>query len=271
MRRLALGFLLVASTCYAQQASPNLPQAQAQNQAQGTTAVPSGTITVPAGTQIPLTLASPITDKARKGDTVRAAVAFPVTVGNQLAIPVGAYVQGTITQITKHSRSGPSVKMQFSTLVYANGYTVALNGGNLQAKLTTTPDSASPETAVIAGTPTIGASKYGIAATSIETNDPQASEPSSTDANGYALAGHAARAAQTSPTLMPPPNPGPNKGLIIGLAVGGAAAVVISAIVFGHQVRSVAGGDILFDTGWQFNMVLENPLTVNAASITAAP
>jgi len=240
MRRLALGLLLAASTCYAQQAAPNLPQAQTQSPAQAATAVPSGTIIVPAGTQIPLTLASPITGRARKGDTVRAAVAFPVTVGNELAIPVGAYVQGTIAQITKRSRSGPSVKMQFSTLVFANGYTVALSGNNLQAKL------------------------------SDSTSAPTSAGAVSADADGYALAGHGAHAAQTTPTLMPSPNPGPNKGVFIGIGVGLAAAAVLGAVL-ASRAGGGSNGSILFDTGWQFNMVLNNPLTLNAASATAVP
>lgn len=272
MRRLVLGLLLAASTCYAQQAAPNLPQSPTQNQAQAANGVPSGTITIPAGTQIPLTLASPITTRARKGDSVRAAVAFPVAVGNQVAIPVGAYVQGVITQIVKHSRSGPSVNMQFSTLVYANGYTVTLSGNNLQAKLTETPDSASPTTTAAAGTSTIGVGKYGLAATSIAASDPNSVTASSTGANAYALAGHTARAAQTSPPMLtPPPTPGPNKGLIIGLAAAGAAAVVVAAIVFAHQSGPATRGEILFDTGWQFNMVLSNPLTVNAPGATGTP
>lgn len=271
MRRLVLGLLLAASTCYAQQAAPNLPQSQTQNEAQAAGAQ-DGTITIPAGTQIPLTLASPITSRARKGDSVRAAVAFPVTVESKVAIPVGAYVQGVITQIVKRSRSGPSLQMQFSTLVYANGYTVTLNGNNLQARLTETPETSSPATAAFAGTSTVGAGKYGLAATSIAVNDADVAETSSTDANGYALAGHAPRAAQTSPPMLtPPPTPGPNKGLIIGLSAAGAAAVVVAAIVFAHQSGPATRGEILFDTGWQFNMVLNNPLTVNAPSAAGTP
>ncbi len=242
MRQLVLIGLLAASTCHAQESGPlNLrPAAQTQPQAQSQ-AQPQQAITVPAGTRIPLTLASPITSKARQGDSVRAAVAFPVTVGTRVAIPVGTYVQGVITGIVKRSSSGPSVKMKFSSMVYANGYTVALDGGNLQARITDTP--ADP---AMAGVPAGGAT-------------------------GNALAGKGAP-GQTSPmppTLTPPPMPGPNKGLIVGLAVGGAAVIAVTAIALGH--RGAGGGAVLFDTGWQFDMVLNNPLSVNAASATSAP
>jgi hypothetical protein len=242
MRLFVLAGLFVVSTCCAQQATTNVPQGQAQTQSQAPTDSQDGTITVPTGTRIPLTLASPITTKTKQGDSVRAAVAFPVTVGSRVAIPVGTYVQGVITDIVKRSSSGPSVKMKFSSLVYANGYTVALDGSNIQAKLT---DPAS---------------------------EPTVAEASATDPRGYALSGKAtpAQGSQTPPMLTPPPNPGPNKAAIIGIGVGAAAAVTVTAIVLSHRAGPGPHGQILFQTGWQFDMVLNNPLIVNAASLASA-
>lgn len=229
--------ILAASTCYAQIVPLNILKAQSESQNQ---AAGGATITVPSGTHVALTLAGPITSKSRKGDAVRAAVAFPVTVGNQVAIPAGTYVQGAITEIVKHSSNGPSVQMKFSSMVFPNGYTAALDGSNLQAKLTDIPAD--------------------------QTN------PSGAAANpaGYALNGKAQPGPQP-PTLTPPSMPGPNKGLIIGLAAGGAAAVVVTAIVFGHRSGPAVRGDILFNTGWQFNMVLNSPLTLNASSAGLPP
>ena len=76
------------------------------------------TITIPVGTRIPLALASPITSKARPGDAVRAVTGFPVTVGTQLAIPVGTYVEGVIDKVTKGGRSGPSLQMHFTRILF---------------------------------------------------------------------------------------------------------------------------------------------------------
>lgn len=237
MRLLILAGFLAASTCNAQIAPLNVLKTQPASQDQA----PSGTmITVPSGTHVALTLAGPITSKSRKGDAVRAAVAFPVTVGNQVAIPPGTYVQGAITGIVKHSNNGPSVQMKFSSMVFPNGYTVALDGSILQAKLTDTP----------AGQTNPGGAAVNPA--------------------GYALNGKAQPGPQP-PTLTPPPMPGPNKGLIIGLAAGGAAAVIVTAVVFGHRSGSATRGDILFNTGWQFNMVLNSPLTLNASSAGLPP
>lgn len=237
MRFFLLISFLAASTCYAQIVPLNILKTQSASQGQAA----GGTmITVPSGTHVALTLAGPITSKSRKGDAVRAAVAFPVAVGNQVAIPAGTYVQGAITEIVKHSSNGPSVQMKFSSMVFPNGYTVALDGNNLQAKLTDSPaDEANP--GEVAAAPA-----------------------------GYSLNGKAQPGPQQQ-TVTPPPMQGPNKGLIIGLAAGGAAAVVATAIVFGHRSGPAVRGDILFNTGWQFNMVLNSPLTLSASAAGISP
>jgi hypothetical protein len=50
-----------------------------------------------------------------------------VTVGKQLAIPVGTYVEGVLDKVTKGGRSGPSLKMHFTRLDYVNGYSVDID------------------------------------------------------------------------------------------------------------------------------------------------
>ncbi len=69
------------------------------------------------------------------GDTVRAVVAFPVTIGTQLAIPAGTFVDGDVSQVTARPKAGqqPSFRVHFTRLVFSNGYSVALNGENTQA------------------------------------------------------------------------------------------------------------------------------------------
>jgi hypothetical protein len=191
------------------------------------------TITIPVGTRIPLALASPISTKAaRPGNAVRAVAGFPVTVGTRLAIPVGTYVEGVITKVTKRSPSGPSLQMHFTRLLYANGYSVVIDGTTLQAKAVP-PNSRTSESA---GLVTQNGSYNSLAA-----------EPS-----------------PQLPTVQPAPS---HTGAVVGLAVGGAAAVV-AIVVLEHHHRGNSG--VLFDTGWQFEMVLESPVTVDAASVAAA-
>jgi hypothetical protein len=232
MRMLALVGLLAASTCWAQEPAAN-PQPPSQARAQAPIASQNQTITIPVGTRIPLALASPVTTKARPGDAVRAVTGFPVTVGTQLAIPVGTYVEGVIDKVSKGGRSGPSLLMHFTRLLYANGYSVPVEGASTQAKALP-PGSASPELAAVAG----------------------ASGPS------YALA------APQSTTLPPLPKVGPSIGTVVGVAVGTAVAGTVTLILLSRRHNGSSG--VLFDTGWQFEMVLQSPLTVDAARVAAA-
>jgi len=238
MRTFVLVGLLAATACWGQETVSNPQQPPVQNEAQAQAPEPpqNPTITIPAGTQIPLALASPVTYKAaRPGTAIRATTAFPVTVGTQLAIPAGAYVEGVIDHATRRSRYGPSMQMHFTRLVYSNGYSVAIEGTTTQAKAVS-PASGSPEVAAI---------------------------PSEADGI-YSFSG---QQSPTPPPLPPLPHVGPSVGVIVGATVGVAAVGILTIVLLGHH-----GGSnfVLFDTGWQFQMVLQSPLTVDAASAAAA-
>ncbi|HTZ98849.1 MAG TPA: hypothetical protein VMB02_00865 [Candidatus Aquilonibacter sp.] len=231
---LILAVVLVVSTCPAQEPAADAPQAPAQ--AAGPTPAPapapssSQIVVVPQGTQIPATLASPITSKtAKPGRTVRAVTSFPVTIGSQIVIPVGTYFEGVIDRVKKNGRTGPTIEMHFTRIIFANGYTVNVDATNQSADATE-PDSGSGVAASFAG------------------ND----------------APHLVLAAQQTP---PPVPHGPSAG-IIGAAVGLAAASIVGIIIATHH--GVGSNGVLFDEGWQFDLVLRGPLSLNSASITAA-
>src|SRR2546430_10607974 len=71
------------------------------------------------------------------------------------------------------------------------------------------------------------------------------------------------------PPPQPPPLPqvGPPKGAIIGATLGGMAALVITQILLGRHHMHEQPHD--FDTGFQFEMVLQTPLTLDGASVAA--
>jgi len=232
MRFIALLGLLACSTPWVQEPSskPQPPPSLVQGVAPA--APPIRTITVPAGTRIPLALAGPINSKSRPGTSVRAVTGFPVTVGSQLAIPAGTYVEGAIDKVSKGGRSGPSVQMHFTQLLYANGYSVDIVGESVQAKALS-PNSRSSEAAALAAH----------------------------SGSGNSLA---AQALLQPPTLQPPAS---HIGTAIGLGVAAAAAGIAIPLILIHH----GGGTVvLFDAGWQFEMVLNNPLSVDAASVAAA-
>ena len=116
---------LIAANSRAQQAPLNPSGAAAEISASAPAANCNATITIPAGTNVPLTLATPISSRARRGHVVRALTAFPVTVGSRIAIPSDTYLNGVITKLDKFA---PAVTIRFSRLIFANGYSVPING-----------------------------------------------------------------------------------------------------------------------------------------------
>jgi hypothetical protein len=244
MRYQLIALFLIASICGAQTPAA-IPSSAAYSAAQTppTPIPPSNTVTVPQGTAVPLTLVSPIKSKStRQGNTVRAVVAFPVTVGTQLAIPAGTYVEGMVNAVTARAphTHQPSVQIHFTRLLFANGYSVPLDAANSEAMMMV-PRADSQATYELAdardGAPFLG--------------------------EGFGAAG------QTLPPLPPLPRPGPNPAVVIGATTGGFVAIM--ALVFGLAHHNAKNTDyLLFDNGWQFQMVLESPLTLDAGKIAAA-
>ncbi len=229
--RIYTAVLLIAAFSNLAQATTANPQAAAPEQSPAR-APESQTIVIPAGTRIPMSLASPIQVKsARPGAAVRAVTGFPVTVGSQLAIPAGTYVEGVIDKLVKHGRTGPTLQMHFTRILYSNGYSTAIDGANVMARLITPGD--------------------------IEEGDAFA---------GKSGDGDALIAQSTVPTL---PRNGPSVGTMVGIGIGVTAAVAVAGLLYLHHLGG-GGTAQVFDAGWQFEMVLQSPLRVNAASVAAA-
>ena len=230
MRIYTVALLIAAFTNLAQATTAN-PQAAAPEQSP-TRAPESQTLVIPAGTRIPMSLASPIQVKsARPGTAVRAVTGFPVTVGSQLAIPAGTYVEGVIDKVVKHGRTGPTLQMHFTRILYSNGYSTAIDGANVMARLETSPG--------------------------IGKGDAFAGESGD---------GDVLLAQSTAPTL---PHSGPSVGTMVGIGIGLTAAVTVAGLLYLHHLGG-GGAAQVFDTGWQFEMVLQSPLRVDASSVAAA-
>jgi hypothetical protein len=248
MRYQLIAILLMASVCGAQTPIPvssgapnSVPQAPSMPQAPTTPAAPAGSITVAQGTSIPLTLVSSIMSKStHPGDTVRAVVAFPVTVGTQLAIPAGTYVEGMVTAVTTRAPHThmPSVQIHFTRLLFANGYSAALDAVNTEAILILPePGRQAP---------------YEIA---------DAREGAPFLGEGFGAPGQ---------TTEPPPLPrlGPNPGVIVGATLGGTAALLVLLLTLGRHNGNT--DFVIFDNGWQFQITLQSPLTLDTAKVAAA-
>jgi hypothetical protein len=175
---------------------------------------------------------------AHRGDSVRAVTAFPVAVGDQVAIPSGTYVDGTIEKITKRGASGHGeLHIRFTRMVFATGYAVSLDTASTLARAFpsgTSGTSLSADSAPGGGAP---------GALSFQLPPPQ----------------------PPPPTLTPPPRLGPNPAVIAGISLGATAALIVAGLAMHHRHSS----DILFEAGSQFEMVLANPLTLDAARVAA--
>lgn len=119
----AVGLLMSVSLCMGQQ-----PSAAQQPQITPSKAQAAGPLlTVPPGTQILLTLLRPVSTRETKpGDTVYLQTTFPVTAADELLIPAGTFLQGTLAGFAKHSHQ-LDVRMQSATLIFSNGYSVNLS------------------------------------------------------------------------------------------------------------------------------------------------
>jgi hypothetical protein len=250
-----------------QQAGP--PDRKPGEQARPEAPAPDQTqrITIPVGTRIALTLANPINPKAaRRGDSLRAVTAFPVAVNDQVAIPAGVFVEGVIEKLVKKDRYGhPWVKAHFMQMVFPNGYVLRLEGESTEARIEN-PGSGGELTASLSAESgeELGATMSdgsGSLVSADPVNADEESGTSSTHENGPSEGD--AFQFQQPPTLPPlPPLPKPNYGPAIAIGVGGAAAAVVIAVIAYHHRYDY----FWYDAGWQFDMVLQSPLTLDATA-----
>lgn len=81
---------------------------------------------LPPGTKLPLGLLRNLRVKA--GQDVYLQITFPVTVGNQMLIPPGAYVQGIVAKVITKDRRSLQFAITSTNLIFSNGYTVPISG-----------------------------------------------------------------------------------------------------------------------------------------------
>jgi hypothetical protein len=246
MRLLVIIGLVTASGCLAQEQTPKPEEPSAEVQQQSPAASEKQVITVPGGTRIPLVLTSPVgTKSSQPGDPVRAETAFPVTVDDRVAVPLGTYVAGEIAAVTRPSSSRRAgLQMHFTRLIFANGYEVALFEATAEARVRN-PEASSPV-----------ASSLGIQSTTV---DVQSFEHTPVL---YTVPGE----LQQPPAPPPLPKLGPSRGVIAGLVAGVVATVVAFVYLARHQGRS----DTFLGTGSKIDLILARPLTLDADSVAAA-
>lgn len=237
-----IAFLLIASICAAQSPASQQNDATPANPANPPQSTAShDSITVPAGTIVALKLITAIKSKStRLGDPVRAIVAFPVAIGSQVVIPAGTYVDGVAGKVRSRPAPGDTTSAQFhfTRLLFANGYSVPLVANNMHSSLFL-----------------------------IDTARPIALLADSRD--GAPNLGQSFTPAQTNPQPPPLPRVGPSPGVVAGIGLGVTAGILALVFTIGHH-RVGSLDYIVFDSGWQFQMTLEEPLILDPDLIAAA-
>jgi type IV secretion system protein VirB10 len=126
----AFGALAVASSLAAQQ--PDGPQMDAPAPVAPTPAAaraPGRKLVVPPGTRLAVVLENGLsTRSAKAGDSLYFHTAFPVTQNNQVVIPVGSYLRGSLLESKRPGRikGRGEFRMRLESLILPNGYTVDL-------------------------------------------------------------------------------------------------------------------------------------------------
>jgi hypothetical protein len=231
MRRLGFFLLAAALSCVAQGNTDQNTDAQsATAQTAASTQNSLKQVTVPAGTEVPLTLKSAIdTKNTRVGDGVYCQTAFPVVIDNVIAIPAGTYVKG---EVVKAQRAGKikgraEILFKFNTLIFPNGYTVGLPG-------TLHHDS--------------GSDKASVDEEGKIKADPQKGKDTITVAKGTGV-GAAGGGIIT----------GSHAGVLSGAGIGALAGLA--------TVLMTRGQDVRIEPGTSLKMLLQRPLTVDLVPV----
>lgn len=133
-------------------------------------------VIVPSGTRVPLRMLNFVSSRnARAGDPIYLETVFPITVGNHVVIPVGSYVRGTVTAVTRSGRGKGRAQMfvRFDSLTLPNGTTRDFNAtvtqadaripGNMKEGKIEAEGTKGRDAATIAGTAVVGTSIGAIA------------------------------------------------------------------------------------------------------------
>jgi type IV secretion system protein VirB10 len=190
------------------------------------------TLTIPAGTMVPLSLKQAISTKtAKDGDPVYAETAFPFVVNERVVIPAGTYIQGRIERAQRggHVKGRAEVLIHFTSMIYPNGYTVMLGGS-------------------VENTP--GAEKTSM-------KDSEGTIRQDSDAGKKAET--AAGAATTGAVIGAITNGA--KGAGIGAGIGGVAGLAVGILSRGADVRLEPGASI--------EMEIQREVTVDASRVSS--
>jgi hypothetical protein len=214
--------------------SPQLTSRAAPVAQENSPAAPADSITVSAGTRVPLTMKQGLTTKnARPGDPVYAQTAFPIVMNDRIVIPPGTFVQGEIRRVLRPGRvkGRAELQMSFTSMIFPNGYTLLLPGAVQGTPGDPNTAGVKDKEGTIQGTGSKGKDAGTIVGTAIP------------GAGIGAIAGE-------------------GKGAAIGAAAGSALGLATVLLTRGPEIQLAVGDSI--------EMVLERNLTIDETKVHRA-
>jgi len=195
---------------------------------QGSRQASDQTVTVIAGTKIPLSMVNSVSTKhAAEGDRIYLETVFPIVVNGRVVIPPRSYVTGTVTQVKRPGKvkGKGELYVRFDTLILPNGTTRDFRAriGQLDGRATEELDKSEGK---IKSDSTKGADAQRIGEL--------AGAGASVGAIGGGLSGHS------------------GMGVGVGAAAGAAAGLA--------TVLLTRGPDAVLAKGTTLEMVLDRPL-----------
>jgi type IV secretion system protein VirB10 len=88
-------------------------------------------LAVPAGTRLAVAMVNTVSTKNSKdGDSVYVRTTFPITVNNEIVIPVGSHIQGKVVDVARPGRvkGKGEMTLSFHTLILPSGLNIPLYG-----------------------------------------------------------------------------------------------------------------------------------------------
>ena len=238
----ALAGAISAGYGYCQNSQADAPQTNAPAAPTPREAAPTApagaALVVPAETTIPLRLMNTINSRtAQPGQALYCETIFPITAGNQIVIPRGSSVKGSVTQVVRPKRGKhkkAQVGLRFDTLILPDGTTLPLRA-TLSGFGTGGSEGFQPKEGKIEGASTKGEDAGKVAETTV------------TGAELGTIVGAADRSVL--------------KGLGIGSLAGAGGGLV--------WILASRGKEIVLPPGTNFDLRLSAPLTFNRDDLSS--
>jgi len=219
--------------------------------------VQSPTVTIPAGTRLALVLTQPVqTRTIRRGDDIYAQITSPVDSANEVVIPPGTFVQGTVDKIERNGGRG-ELRLQSMSITFPDGYVTAV-AGPLTLESSDGYAIKDPGSKRVGGAIALPLAGLGIGA----------------------LVGHSVGTSQgTLTSTLPPGCVGPPPGCLsasVPTAGSSGKDAAIGAVI-GGMVGGVASAVVLFssrhfylDAGAPVQATLQQPITMQRDEVAKA-